>query len=665
MKKYIKYISEPSTIIILCAMSLLGSASIGLAQDSPWSTVAPMNTPKYGHGQCTVNGKIYVFGGTEVFNNGCGDAGSKTVEEYNPETNSWSLKKPMPTPRGAPASVVNDTIYVIGGGLIVCQGGLKLVEAYDPHTDSWSTKDSMNVGRWGLSTSVVNGKIYAIGGINYNTGNYISAVEEFDPDSNSWSFKEPMPTERAYFNTCVVDEKIYAFGGAKSVNNSNTTLDIIEVYDPGTNTWETKKPMPFVLQNFSVTSLNGLIYIFGGTSSPAGEPVSNAWEYNPQTEEWKSLSKTPIWRRNTQSSEIDGKIYITGGSITDWPLHPINEVEVYNPQNDLFPLFENLYVDKSFAMAGVDSVLITSEINNPTGITLNAKIEAGEATVYSVELFDDGDHNDGNAEDGLFANSWMAQSGIEGNFSIKLQVTRIDSDTVVNHLDTDVVFTTIGPVQLTEPAYLDTSYLESTNTQFILLILQNSGKITSAENLSIELKTEDPRVERMEIGTRTFPDLEAGVIDTSTIFNYFAFEYAENMIPDCTLTKPIPFDVIISSDEYPFWHSSFDFVAKNLFPTAITDKFDHLPKEFALNQNYPNPFNPTTAISYQLAKTSEVELSIFNLLGQKVVTLVSKKQTAGSYKVEWDASVFSSGVYLYRLETGDGFIQTQKLVLLK
>ncbi len=92
---------------------------------------------------------------------------------------------------------------------------------------------------------------------------------------------------------------------------------------------------------------------------------------------------------------------------------------------------------------------------------------------------------------------------------------------------------------------------------------------------------------------------------------------------------------------------------------------DAVPARFVLRQNYPNPFNPKTAISYQLPAFSEVELSIFNILGQKVKTLVSKKQPAGNYKVEWDAAGFSSGIYFYVISTDNGFMQTRKLVLLK
>ena len=88
-------------------------------------------------------------------------------------------------------------------------------------------------------------------------------------------------------------------------------------------------------------------------------------------------------------------------------------------------------------------------------------------------------------------------------------------------------------------------------------------------------------------------------------------------------------------------------------------------KSFRLQQNYPNPFNAVTTIHYQLPITADVDLSIYNLIGQKVATLLSGKQTVGRYQVKWNASAFASGVYLYKLTTDKGFTQTKKLILLK
>ena len=96
---------------------------------------------------------------------------------------------------------------------------------------------------------------------------------------------------------------------------------------------------------------------------------------------------------------------------------------------------------------------------------------------------------------------------------------------------------------------------------------------------------------------------------------------------------------------------------------------DRLPYRFELAQNYPNPFNPVTTIEYSLPKRSQVTIEIFNVLGQKVRTLVNEAKSAGSYRIEWNGSddtgrPVSSGVYLYRFQAGD-IVQTKKMLLIK
>lgn len=89
-----------------------------------------------------------------------------------------------------------------------------------------------------------------------------------------------------------------------------------------------------------------------------------------------------------------------------------------------------------------------------------------------------------------------------------------------------------------------------------------------------------------------------------------------------------------------------------------------IPLVFSLSQNYPNPFNPTTTINYSLPKVSYVTLSVYNILGQKVTTLVDGEQAAGEHTAIWDADRFSSGIYFYRIDT-DGITSTKKMLLLK
>ena len=89
-----------------------------------------------------------------------------------------------------------------------------------------------------------------------------------------------------------------------------------------------------------------------------------------------------------------------------------------------------------------------------------------------------------------------------------------------------------------------------------------------------------------------------------------------------------------------------------------------IPEIFKLFQNYPNPFNQITNIKYLIAKSSDIRLEINNLLGQKIAVLVNEKQTPGLYDINLDCSAFSSGIYFYRIQSGD-FVQVKRMVLIK
>jgi hypothetical protein len=102
----------------------------------------------------------------------------------------------------------------------------------------------------------------------------------------------------------------------------------------------------------------------------------------------------------------------------------------------------------------------------------------------------------------------------------------------------------------------------------------------------------------------------------------------------------------------------------NGITTDVSDERNPYPEAFALMQNYPNPFNPTTRIEFSLPYAGFVTLDVIDMLGRKVTTLISKKLTAGTHAVGWNAIGAASGVYLYRLTAGE-FSQTRKLVLLR
>jgi hypothetical protein len=101
-----------------------------------------------------------------------------------------------------------------------------------------------------------------------------------------------------------------------------------------------------------------------------------------------------------------------------------------------------------------------------------------------------------------------------------------------------------------------------------------------------------------------------------------------------------------------------------LGPLVSVDQERSKPTEWVLHQNYPNPFNPSTTIRYEMPRASHVTLTVHDVLGREVATLVNGVQEPGYKSVEWDARSMSSGVYFYRIRAGE-FLQTKKLLLLR
>jgi len=116
------------------------------------------------------------------------------------------------------------------------------------------------------------------------------------------------------------------------------------------------------------------------------------------------------------------------------------------------------------------------------------------------------------------------------------------------------------------------------------------------------------------------------------------------------------------SDRFTWYFDDFNFFTGEVTSSELTDS--GIPQSLELSQNYPNPFNPTTNIEFSLPESSHATLEVFDMIGQRVATLVDQPMSAGQHSVNFDASNLTSGIYIYRIQAGNN-IQTRKLTLIK
>jgi hypothetical protein len=187
-----------------------------------WTSKAPLPPtwpgPYRACAGAAVNDRIYVIGGYGTYG-----GWTNVNQEYNPATDTWTTKAPMPAPRGYfGMGVVNNKIYAIGGWPNYATN-----EEYNPATNTWTTKAPMPTTRWSFGIGVVYNKIYAIGGWpNYATN------EEYNPATNTWTTRAPMFTPRGDPAIGVVNDKIYAIAGWTVVDGFGYGLDANEEYTP-------------------------------------------------------------------------------------------------------------------------------------------------------------------------------------------------------------------------------------------------------------------------------------------------------------------------------------------------------------------------------------------------------------------------------------------------
>jgi len=282
-----------------------------------WRTLIPMPTPRSEVAVAEVNGKIYVVGGFEA-----DGSPSATVEVYDPVTDTWDEIEPLPEPRHhAAATGVGATfLYVFGGFGTGFDDPKATVYRYDPFIPAWQERAPLPTARGGHAVApaacpqLTGACIYAIGGSSRG-GRNVESVEAYEDVSNSWTTSAQMPTPRDHLaiDSIPIAGKVYAIGGRRNVDFGQN-LSENEEYDPETDTWAVRAPLPTARSGIAAAELNGRVYVFGGEGSNGTFDENEA--YDPQTDTWETLEPVPTARHGLGAAVVGDTIYVIGGGPT-------------------------------------------------------------------------------------------------------------------------------------------------------------------------------------------------------------------------------------------------------------------------------------------------------------------------------------------------------------
>ncbi len=337
-------------------------------------------------------------------------------------------------------------------------------------------------------------------------------------------------------------------------------------------------------------------------------------------------------------------------------IDPNNWILKKSEEKMLAPHAQNISINNTYQAPGTDTLILTSDTENPDNhsLELEATIESiDQSIIETISMYDDGLHDDGAAGDGIFGAFWPVPLS-ERYYNVHIKTLSFNSG-YYNILQNAVFFTTTGPVVLNSFKIVSEDTIANPNDRLVFeFTLSNEGATETVYNVSTKTISLDTCARIIAFTDPQYGDIAPGESSVASRPLTILFDQ------DCPAPAELSFALDIYTDGRLLWSDTF---SVNIV-TGIADEKSALPLEFALKQNYPNPFNPSTVINYELPTANIVELSIYNLLGQKVATLVSERKAAGDHQVEWDATGFSSGIYYYQIRAGE-FQAVRKMILLR
>lgn len=314
-------VARPTMLIILgfflIALPGSGESTQPESDRGTWHAAAPMPTKRTEAAAAAVDGKVYVVGGFEKpgLGNVLNFAITPSVEMYDPVTDRWASKAPMPAGlHHVGIGVAAGRLYVIGGyrkSGLSAWSPVATVYAYDPTTDTWIERASMPTARGALAVTESEGKLYAIGGYDRKANN--AQVEVYDPVRNIWTTVASLPTPRDHLAAVTVAGKIYAVGG-RIDGDYHRNLAVMEQYDPATDRWMRVSDLPTARSGITAAVAGGRIYVFGGEGAVGTFQENEV--YDPTRDTWQRMAPVPTARHGLGSAVVQGRIYVIGGGPT-------------------------------------------------------------------------------------------------------------------------------------------------------------------------------------------------------------------------------------------------------------------------------------------------------------------------------------------------------------
>ena len=270
-----------------------------------------------------------------------------------------------------------------------------LVYEYDPATDTWTKKKPMPLASHHVAFTEYRGKIYAFGGFVLPQSGPpawvpIDNTWEYDPAEDSWKALAPVPTRRGSPVAVTADDRLYVIGGATPgpkdtavpLPGLHWSLGTVEAYDPATNTWHQRSAMPTPRNHATAGLVNGKIYVIGGRVGAAGITAASntnvVEEYDPGTDSWGGVrARMPTARSAMASGVYGGRIYVTGGEFQDSQMMAtFRALEAYDPASNTWSVLPSMPVARhglAGAVVGNRLHMVSGDVQSAgTGVHVHA-----------------------------------------------------------------------------------------------------------------------------------------------------------------------------------------------------------------------------------------------------------------------------------------------------